>query len=117
MNQENKEMENETPSSSALEERAAFKKVIAGLRDNIKLKNRDVDALQDELAEREALLDQREREFESERARRIKAESLVAETKKLDQNSREIYKKSEEEKFSDLYLAAKQARQQIRDKN
>ncbi|WNE40773.1 MAG: hypothetical protein mread185_000230 [Mycoplasmataceae bacterium] len=91
MTEENKRNEYDSP---ALAERESSKKVIAGLRETIALKEKDINLLQDDLNKLEMIIDQKTREFESEQARRTKAESLLSETKKLDKTGQHIHQKA-----------------------
>jgi len=96
----NKEIEQNESNSSTLIERESYKKTIGQYNKTIDDLNKDTKVLQDDVAEKDAEILKLKTEAGAEKARRIRAENLINESKKSDVKS---YAQTKQEQFEDTF--------------
>ena len=95
--------EEKTEISPTLQERDSYRKTIEDFKKTIQDLKRDNSVLQDDVAKLDGEKLAIERELDSERSRRIRAENLLAEGKKMDTKTQE---QTKEQKFANSFLEA-----------
>jgi len=96
----NKEIEQNEVNSSTMIERESYKKTIGQYNQTIADLSRDTKVLQDDVAEKDAEILRLKQESSAEKARRIRAENLINESKKADVKG---YEQTKQEQFEDTF--------------
>jgi hypothetical protein len=92
--------------SAEIAETDAFDKALASRDVIIAARNATIKELKDKLGKREQVISEQIENLNASEARRIEAESKIAEGKELKRNSKDYVIKSKEEKFLDDYAEA-----------